>query len=148
MSIENRSVFKMVSLRGSIKGLTIDPNEYLDNGTQLLKRLSSFEFKPSSPTNEVKRFLESQHHLDEQKLQALSLHAASKSIEVLSNADNEILSLKTLQAISINDSNMSVIGVYPWRKSLLTKAGESSRIPRAELKTMVLPSKAYIRLAG
>ena len=108
MRIENRSVFKMVSLRGSIKGLTIDPNEYLDNETQILKRLSSFEFKPSSPTDEVKRFLESQHHLDELKLQALSLHAASKSIEVLSNAENEILGLKALQAISLNDSNISL----------------------------------------
>ena len=108
MSIQSRDVFKMVALRGSIKGLTIDPSEYLDSQTPLLGKLSQFEFIPSAPTAEVQDLLRRQHALDEQHLTNLVLTAAFKAVEASISSQQAPLTLEELGTIVFSFHNSDI----------------------------------------
>lgn len=112
MNIEYRDVFKMMALRGSIKGLTVDPSEYLDSQTPLLTRLSEFEFTQSAPTDEVQSLLQRQHTLDDQHLVGFALNTAFETIDSLITSNLDPPTLKVLLSIvfSFNNSDMTLPG--------------------------------------
>ncbi len=102
MAIDKRDVFKMVALRGPVKGRTLDPSEFLKNSTALMNQLSNFEFSPSKPTEEVLRSLRGNRHLTKPALDKLSLNKVLLKLNESSSLTIETLKSITIELTSVN----------------------------------------------
>lgn len=97
MGQESRDVFKFVSLRGTEKGMTLDPSDLLAKDTVLMARLAAFEFAPSSPPAQVVTFVSGFPRLEPSKLKEFLLHTIAKELNALERPIRQLAAIKKIE---------------------------------------------------